>query len=294
MKKERPPIAKSILEVDGRSLASPRRLAHPSNQRSEDSCFYEDYSPILGVFDGVGGESYGDIASGVSAARMSGQVKDACRIRSVTEGKTFLAQLIKQMSVNVVFLSMECLPPGRRMASTAAVALFVESDAGWQIITAHLGDSRVYLWCGGKLRQLTADHNVTALVTKNQLAAMLLNRNLVEVNSLDDLQGAHRVWAKQLNVITRSVGGDDDEPTIAEHPFPEGAWAMLTTDGVHGRLRHSLMERILKDQESPEMACHVLVEAVHTGQYGGEKIQPTLFSDHPDDATVVIARLKRQ
>jgi len=41
------------------------------------------------------------------------------------------------------------------MATTVAAVLVDGSEAN----LAHVGDSRIYLWSGGELRQLTSDHS---------------------------------------------------------------------------------------------------------------------------------------
>jgi serine/threonine protein phosphatase PrpC len=282
---------KPLLEVDACGLASRKGLEHPFNQRSQDNCFLDDSSPLVAVFDGVGGDKYGDVASGIASAVVYGKARAAVHVKTTREATRFLTRIVWDIS-DLIRQVNQKLPGAETMATTIAMALVLKIDKTWKLFTAHLGDSRVYLWSKGHLMQLTVDHNVTREMTKTDFDAIQMTREMIEVNSLDDLSAERRVLARRLNVIHAGIDGTKQLiPHLGIHNLDRDDWFMLTTDGVHDQLRHEVMEKILKDSEYPEIACRAMIETVRTGKYKRKKIPPTLYTGHDDDALCVIGKL---
>jgi len=95
------------------------------------------------VFDGMGGEEAGEVASFLAAQRFSGLIKDnKYDFNTICEGMN--ETLIKHMAKARIY----------QMGSTVAGLCFKDD----MVCGFNLGDSRVYSLKGGKLKQLSRDH----------------------------------------------------------------------------------------------------------------------------------------
>ena len=105
---------------------------------------------LLGVFDGMGGESNGDIASEISAklcAKLSKNLNadnDFQQINNfVTKANYEICRMLKNNESN-------------RGGSTFAL-VFIKGNI---VYSFSLGDSRIYLYNDGKLEQISVDHTL--------------------------------------------------------------------------------------------------------------------------------------
>ena len=104
------------------------------------------------------------------------------------------------LTLAVRLANLEILEKGRSgnpefegMGSTVVIALIQETNNGMELITAHVGDSRIYLRRDDKLTQLTKDH------TQVQW--------LIDNNALDE-EGARN--HPDSSVLTRAMGHSTD------------------------------------------------------------------------------------
>ena len=136
---------------------------------------------------------------------------------------------------------------------------------GDQIITAHIGDSRIYRVRDGEVRQITTDHTfVQRLVELGRITpeeALVHPRRSVLMRVLGDVQG-------------------DPELDVALFDAQVGDRWMLCSDGLSGVVPEEVMERILASKVPTEEAAELLVgEALEFGA--------------PDNVTVVVADIMR-
>ncbi|GAA5140633.1 MerR family transcriptional regulator [Nocardioides marinquilinus] len=111
-----------------------------------------------------------------------------------------------------------------------------------RLVSAHVGDSRLYLVRDGSLTRLTRDHTVVqTLVDEGRLTA--------EEARADE----RRV------VLNRAVAaGAPYAPDLAVHVTAPGDRLVLTTDGVHGRLEPAALTGLLvADRPAAEVAAAV-------------------------------------
>ena len=107
--------------------------------------------PLLAVFDGMGGESCGEMASYL-AAQSCGEFYQRNRKMISEEPEEFLAKLCREMNEAVCRYGDE--NKIRSMGTTAAVLLFGEEA----VYGCNLGDSRIYQVSDGHFRQISTDH----------------------------------------------------------------------------------------------------------------------------------------
>lgn len=106
--------------------------------------------------DGMGGHRGGNVASEIAVRTFYELLTDRLnRPIRPRELKTVLAGMIAKVSSLIYQTGVES-PEFSGMGSTMVLAV----RWGKKICIAHVGDSRAYLYRGGKLRRLTKDHSL--------------------------------------------------------------------------------------------------------------------------------------
>jgi protein phosphatase len=146
----------------------------------------------------------------------------------------------------------------RGMGTTVTALLLLPQG----VVSAHVGDSRVYRWRAGRLEQLTFDHSLVW-----------------------ELRAARQFPEGQIpsfvpkNVITRSLGPNPSVQVDLEGPFPVqvGDAFLLCSDGLSGPVEDDEIGTILGCL-APEEAVQALIDLANLR--GG-----------PDNITVIVARV---
>jgi protein phosphatase len=135
---------------------------------------------------------------------------------------------------------------------------------GRELFVAHLGDSRAYVFGGGRLHQLTRDHT---------LAQALADQRLIERHEA----ATHRL----RHVLTQSLGdhGRGIQPDVTRVVLDDGDCLLVCTDGLTEMVPHQEIGDILGAAESAEAACRRLVDRAL--EAGGK-----------DNVTVAVARYR--
>lgn len=111
------------------------------------------------------------------------------------------------------------------------------------IVTANIGDSRIYYANDGKITQLTKDHSlVQELVDKGK------------ITEEEALTHPNR------NIITRALGTDETiKADIAEYPYREG-FLLLCSDGLSGYYDEDFFLQTLESGRSCEEKAKLLID----------------------------------
>jgi serine/threonine protein phosphatase PrpC len=121
--------------------------------------------------------------------------------------------------------------------------------AGARLSVAHVGDSRLYLVAGRTLRQVTQDDSwmVSMLAHEPDADPLLLEHHPMR-NALTNVVGAQS--RTEVHVVEQELAG--------------GELLLLSTDGVHGVLDGSRIERMMLEEESPRAIAHAIIGAALT------------------------------
>jgi len=208
-----------------------RRRAH-----NEDS--YLTDAPLFVVADGMGGHSAGDVASDAVIRRMS---QIAARPYATTDDvETALRVATEDIAVAAADTELG--------VGTTATGAFLsrEGDDGEPEFTIfNVGDSRVYMFDEGRLRQVTVDHSVV----QEMVDAGLLHADDAEKHP-------------DSNVITRAVGFDvDPRPDYWRVPARPGLRLLVCSDGLTKELSAGRIADVLGEVVATEAAATALVEA---------------------------------
>jgi PPM family protein phosphatase len=236
-------------------LGATAALSHPGRRRRHNEDSYVLEPPLFAVADGMGGAKAGEVASGLAADAVQESSGDGAT------GEARVAALIEEANRRVFRRANEDREASG-MGTTMTVAL-VEDE---RVAIGHVGDSRAYLYRGGRLEQLTDDHSLVA--------------ELVRSGKLTPEEAeAH----PQRSVITRALGTDSevDVDTFAVRAEP-GDLFLLCSDGLTAMVDDdTIVEAIEQHRANLAEAAKALVNAANRG--GGEdNITVVFFELHGD------------
>ncbi|MFN7151502.1 MAG: Stp1/IreP family PP2C-type Ser/Thr phosphatase, partial [Microthrixaceae bacterium] len=197
---------------------------------NEDSYLVAD--DLVAVADGMGGHRAGEVASAATV-----------EVLETMAGHRSLADLVLAVhmanrTINDRAADDEDL---RGMGTTVCVVGAVDED-GEHVAVLNVGDSRVYLYAAGELRQLTEDHSlVETLVREGRITAQE-----AEVHP-------------QRNVLTRALGVEALVVVDAWLLAPcDGDRLLLCSDGLFNELDDATIAGILAEGDDPEVTARRL------------------------------------
>ena len=202
--------------------------------------------------DGMGGHAGGEFASALSSQRIA-QI-DANYATPDDAGAAMLNVILEANQTLTDTVANH--PELSGMGTTFSGVIFV----GDQAMIGHIGDSRVYLYRDGSLRQITKDHTFV--------------QRLVDLGRITPEEA---LVHPRRNVIMRVLGDTNEVPQLDAEILDVQAgdrW-LLCSDGLCGYVSDEIVERNLGSSESAEEITDVLVgEALEAGA--------------PDNVTIVI------
>lgn len=137
-----------------------------SNDRKRFDSFIVEVSPSVfttGVFDGMGGESHGDLASYIATKEY--QEFELIKLRNLVETVEIIEEVKEYYHKANQAICNECQSKKSRMGTTAAILIFTEKEA----IISNIGDSRIYRLREKKLTLLTRDHTENMTLIANNI-----------------------------------------------------------------------------------------------------------------------------
>ena len=211
---------------------------------------FTETSFLLAVADGMGGQTGGEVAAQIVIDTLTGgdfatpydEMQLALLIRKANEA--IHTEAAKDNTLH-------------GMGTTATVALVDDTVVYW----AHVGDSRLYHFRGGRLKQVTTDQN---------MAQVLIERG--------ELTPAQSRLSPFRNILLQCVGGYDCVPAIGHFEFDQSDLLLLCTDGLFGELPYKRITSLLASRKSVKKQAESLVDAAL--QTGGA-----------DNITVVLVKI---
>ncbi len=220
---------------------------------NEDGYYISEYSQEIDglyaiVADGMGGHQAGEVASAMATQQISESIN-----QSYTEGMTtgelkeLLVKVLKKANSAIYEKSINESSCGG-MGTTITLG-FVVGETG---VVAQVGDSRAYMFRGGKLHQITTDHSlVQELMQNGQITA--------------EEAASH----PQKNVITRALGTDPGvEIDLYEFKVQPEDMLLLCTDGLSNMLQEDELTAILAEFQGGSME-RLAMQLVHRANEKG-------------------------
>lgn len=218
---------------------------HP--KENQDAFFTDEKNKTAGVFDGVGGLSYGTKA----ANTVSDCFKKQLAKGSLETAFEVCHEILKNKSRSEF---------GKDMGTTGTVAQIYLKQQTVLVAWGSVGDSRIYHLSDNRLKQESTDDS---LITQAQERGWLNHEKAERINQATDLKGLNEVEKNLFNgrnIITQALGIGDMKPTIGKFNAKKGDQIILTSDGIHDNLTNEQTEEILK-QEPLDPAKKLVEEA---------------------------------
>jgi protein phosphatase len=223
-----------------------------------EDCFGIDQRIGLCVIaDGMGGHKAGEVAARIAVDTVTDYVRESLA-RGIASYGPFGSNPSLSADANLLqtaihLANMQILETAisedacSGMGTTVVAALV----RGKRLSVAHVGDSRLYLYNGKGLRQLTDDDSWTA--------SLLARDPARDAASLKDHPLRH--------ALTNVVGAHPrTEVHLAEEVLAGGERLVMTTDGVHGPLDEEHIEAVIREgKDAAEMAHRLVTAALGQG-----------------------------
>jgi serine/threonine protein phosphatase PrpC len=236
-------------------------------EENQDSMtgFPSPFGAVYMIADGMGGHR-----GGAEASRM------------VVEGiRTHLLQSPPEMSLQKAIenaarmTNRELFTKGKSgdpkytgMGSTVTLVVIREGDSGAELITAHVGDSRVYLHRDSQLSPLTKDHTFV--------------QRLVDSHTIDEETARTH---PEASVLTRAMGQAPDVTIDVSEPILlfDGDGILLCSDGLSGYAPRAAIEETVTHHPGPDDCVKALVKlALKNGSDDNITVQFVRVGNPPD------------
>lgn len=215
---------------------------------NEDSYFIYRNELLVGgmVADGMGGHNAGEVASKMATELIKSGIMDGFY---PDMDYMELSELIRRVyiEVNSEIFRKSRVERGAAGMGTTATAAFVYRG---KLITANVGDSRVYAVKDGKIRQLTKDHSYV--------------EELIEMGELSPENAKNH---PQKNYITRALGTEDFVKTDILINEYNGETIVICSDGLTNLVADEQIADIVTENEDFDAAAKALVRLAN--QKGG-------------------------
>ncbi|MBQ9745048.1 MAG: Stp1/IreP family PP2C-type Ser/Thr phosphatase [Clostridia bacterium] len=202
---------------------------------NQDSYILKPFSEktlLCVVCDGMGGAKGGEEASKIASEAFASSVEEFIMPYIGTKDKSIHVSDIREQLIesvgkanSAVYSYAKSHPSLRGMGTTLVAVLIIEHN----IFCINVGDSRMYLIKGPKIKQITKDHSyVQYLIDMGQLTEK-------EAESFPN-----------RNVITRAVGTEPEvTPECFRENAPEGSFILLCSDGLTNFVKDEEIRDIL-------------------------------------------------
>jgi len=231
----------SDVQVLASGLSDTGRV-RPNNQ---DSFRVDLEHSLFLVSDGMGGRQAGEIAARavaealpqVLAAHLPRLRKAPFRVVELTLREVILefSQRLRDETARQAGL--------KGMGATLDLLWLQENQAH----LVHMGDSRTYLFRQGRLRQLTEDHSVVAILLKH-----------------GDITPEQAVDHPARGQLSRYIGMEGEVyPDVQLIELQSKDRLLLCTDGLWGMLPDARIAKLLRRYAEPDAACRALVDAAN-------------------------------
>jgi len=245
------------LSISGRSDTGRKR------KNNEDSFFFSEepigiFDRIMIVCDGMGGHSFGEVASSVCVQT----VTDSIRNDTDSSPVFVLEQAINSANLEVRKESDRLRSYG--MGTTLVMAAIQDSTA----YIANIGDSRLYLINRGdrSITQITRDHSLV----EEQVAKGLLDRG-------------SSLYTSQKNVITRAIGVySEPDPDFFEVEMNGNTVLLLCSDGLTNMVEpDEILKIVLNESFSLRQRVLLLIDAANRN--GGTDNITVILADENEE-----------
>jgi len=195
---------------------------------NQDSLYVSEQQlyPIVAVADGMGGHKAGEVASQMFVETI--KKYEQILLENPEENIPKILRDLFEEANREIYAKSQDEEECRGMGTTATVAIIDEPT----MYIAHVGDSRLYIYECGQLKQLTKDHSVVGEMLRS-----------------GEISAKEAINHPQKNIITKAVG--TSETLLAEFSEIEIDTIIvgfLCSDGLTNMLTNDEIEEVILDK----------------------------------------------
>jgi len=236
-------------------------LTDVGRQRSSNEDSFLESAPVFAVADGMGGARAGEVASRIAVETLAdGDAGDG-------EAEAQLAETAQAANRRIYELAQK--DDSRAGMGTTFTAVLVD---GGDVVTGHVGDSRLYRLRDEALERLTRDHSLV--------------EELVRRGELDPKDAESH---PQRSIITRALGPEPEvEVETFTCPGRAGDVYLVCSDGLTSMISEERLRDLLRADGSLDEAAQRLVEAANEAG-GKDNITVVLFRLGDDEGATAVS-----
>jgi serine/threonine protein phosphatase PrpC len=226
---------------------------------------FEDVGYVMAVADGMGGHAAGEEASKLAITTLVNLVLNTpdwfLRMDDPSSAEEVMRRATERFGHIDQALAGEAVEDPRlhRFGTTMTLA----ASLGRDLLLAHIGDSRAYLFREGTLYQLTRDHTWVG--------------ELYQAGTITQAEAAtHHL----RHFLTRHLGANKGaKPDVQRFALVNGDCLLLCSDGLSEMVGNAEIREILADSGAPEAMSQRLVDRA-------------LAAGGKDNVTVIVAQYR--
>ena len=232
-------------------------------EHNEDYISWDVEKGLVILADGMGGHNAGEVASELAVNSINEALEEVLSPEIKDSGNMDFEEAVGEA---VIYANDEINkhakehPECTGMGTTIVMALFHNES----VILANVGDSRIYRFRQGELKQVTTDHSL--------VQEMIDNGYMSEEEALN---------SSNRNLITRALGiAEEVNVDVASHDTQEDDIYLLCSDGLSDMITdEQIFSVLVKSRDDLERASDDLIELAK--QHGGH-----------DNVSVILVALK--
>lgn len=207
---------------------------------NNEDCYLLKPPSLYVIADGMGGHSAGEVASKCAIDYINEEF-DAAEIPTM-QISNYLQSFTKKINAKIYLLGQQDKQLNKM--GTTLIITYIQAN---MLYYAHVGDSRLYLFRDGVLKQITTDHSYVA---------EMLNKGLITPEEAE-----HH---PNKNVIMRAIGAKEDvEVDIGYIKIEKDDIILLCTDGLSNMIADNKLQNILAEAAELEQTAEKLVEVAN-------------------------------
>ncbi|MCP4339230.1 MAG: serine/threonine-protein phosphatase [Desulfobulbaceae bacterium] len=193
---------------------------------------FKDETILFAVADGMGGQAAGDYAAEIVRGKMA-------NLSCILRGKE--TDVLSSLAVETDKILIELGEKDEQLEGlgTTLLCVFVRDNTAFWV---HVGDSRLTIYRGEKLLQITKDQN---------LARYLVEEGEISLEEVADHYSR--------NILDQALGNAMEEPETGMVPLEVGDTLLLTTDGFHNPVLPKIIAAELRKTEDLKKTADCLV-----------------------------------
>lgn len=207
----------------------------PVREHNEDAIgvYQHKHVSLYAIADGVGGAEAGEIISEFTIQSLLARFHK--RLRYDVDWQSVLVEVLEDINADVRRYSRVSAAP----AGSTLTAVIIQE---WDAYIAHIGDTRLYHYTGGRLRVLTEEH---ATFSKERKQSMAINK-----------QALH---SSKRNVLVKGIGKRDTvEPDTMVVRLQPGDKLVLCSDGIYDHITDEELTAALQTMSPKEVCAHLM------------------------------------